>query len=105
MRLIDPVTNATYLSESLTDGTFQIPAVPAGTYDVRAEGYAAAAPAQLTVSATPRVGLQIVVTAGGSISGSVAVNPGGTPLVNVPISAHGAAGWFASCSQKACFWR
>src|SRR5262249_51521640 len=70
----------------------QIPAVPNGTYDVRADGYLVAGPAQLTVNATPLTGLQVVVTAGATLSGSVVAQPDGAPLANAVVSAAGAAG-------------
>ena len=72
---IDPSGNTTGTASggvSNPDGSFIVDDLPPGTYNVEVDGYLLPNPVQVTVPTTgAATGLSIVVTAGGSISGTI----------------------------------
>lgn len=75
------------------DGTFTFPEVHAGTYSLRVEaaGFAPWTQAELVVLASsPKSGLQVILTAGGAITGTCTRD--GAPVADANISIHGPGG-------------
>lgn len=85
-------TEIGFEGEALTDGTFIIPEVEPGTYEVTFEGFVSATPIQITVGAQSVTGLSFVVTPAASISGSVVLSGSGIPLSDVSVTAIDASG-------------
>ncbi len=86
----NPSTGVIFLTSTLTDGTFQIPYMEAGHYEIEVQGYIAS-PATLDVGASGISNLQFVITPSGSISGRV-ITSQGAPLPDEGVSAFGADG-------------
>lgn len=82
----EPIQQQSFEAVSLLDGSFLTPVLPAGTYDVRFEGYVSASPVQLTVGAGGLRGQELHVLRGATIAGGV-VLADGTPAGGLLVSA------------------
>jgi hypothetical protein len=83
----DPDTGTTFFTTSLSDGSFLIPFVDAGTYEIQIVGFVSAT-SQLVVGDDGLNNVELVVTEAGTISGRV-VNSAGAPLPGLLVTAIG----------------
>ncbi len=90
--LYDPTDDLEAQTSSLTDGTFLLPAVGPGKYQVEVAGYVTAMPLQVTIGGASVNAGAIVVNPGGSISGSVLLAGVGTPVGGATVIATDAVG-------------
>ena len=74
-----------FTTTTLTDGTFLLPQVPAGTYQLTLEGFATGTPVSITVGSSDVNAGNIIVTRGGLISGAVFLNQSGIPAANTAV--------------------
>ena len=87
IQLYDSATETAYQAYSLSDGSFLLPSVNAGTYDLQFGGFVPTGTAQLVVGSSGLGNVQLVVAPAGSITGSVVESPGGVPARNVVVTA------------------
>jgi hypothetical protein len=92
IQLFDSTTNTAYDAVSLNDGSFLIPSVSAGTYDVHFGGFVSTGTTQLVVGSAGLANVQFVVAPGGRITGSVIEGPGGVPAQGLVVTAEAADG-------------
>jgi hypothetical protein len=92
VQLIDSATNTAYQAFSLSDGSFLIPSVSAGTYALQFSGFVPTTTAELVVGSLGLGNVQLVVAPAGSITGGVVESPGGAPVGNVVVTAVAADG-------------
>ncbi|MEA3207066.1 MAG: hypothetical protein QOE70_123 [Chthoniobacter sp.] len=90
--LYNSATKVAFTTFSLNDGTFLFPAVAAGTYQASYGGFISAGPSQITVGASDKDGVELVVKPGGVVSGNVLLAAGSVPLRDVVITATAADG-------------
>jgi hypothetical protein len=76
---------------TLADGSFDIPSVAAGTYDVAVDGYILPNDT-LTVTASGEIGVQLIAQPGATITGSLAASGTGAPVTGENVYAVSTAG-------------
>ncbi len=92
VRLFDPNQSLGFSARSRTDGSFVIPGLEAGVFDVFVDGYAPLQSTQITVDGSDPEPLNLVVTPAAQIHGSVLLASSGQPLRNVDVRALGPDG-------------
>jgi hypothetical protein len=92
IRLDDPVGDQSYEGVARTDGSFVIPQVAPGTYDLTVDGFTLTGTSQVTVGTGGVTGLVLTAAAAATISGSVVDGGTGVPLRDVLVVASAADG-------------
>lgn len=87
IQLYNPATEESFETFSLNDGTYLFPYVDDGTYDVLFPGFVSAGTSEITIAGTDQNNVDLTVTPGAIISGSVLLTPRGVPLRDVVITA------------------
>lgn len=87
IELFDPITQNAAHAVSLQDGSFVVPALGPGTYQVSLPGFLPLTPLQIEVGETDVTGLEVVVVPAGSIRGVVVLDPNGAPVRLAEVSA------------------
>ena len=87
LTLYDGSTGVAVQTSSLNDGTYLFPSVPAGTYELTAEGYVLAETPAVEVSAADVVVPDLVASLAGTIWGYVLREGDGAPIGDVLVAA------------------
>ncbi len=101
LTLFDSSQNLAVDTTSLTDGTFLVPNLAPGMYDVTFDGYFPAAPLTVQVGTTSVNLGSVVVSPASTIRGSVILDQLGTPIQNAIVKAVSTDGNFVSALTDA----
>ena len=84
----DATTNEDFAATTLNDGSFSIPNIDPGTYQISVTGVLAANPPTVTVAASQALtGVAVDVTEGDVIAGLATTAAGGTPVAGATVEA------------------